>query len=265
LGRRCPSWPDSLEGQPQEVDLLSVTAPISYGFVELVLDDGPLHFELRRSSRRSIGISVHPGGAVVVTAPKRASMGKIYETLQEHGSWVRQQVSSFRNVPSPPPPPKWIDGEPYPFLGKAYPLRLIQAEEKGVWRTDHEILVHLPHPSRKKMVRDLVKGWEQEEARAVFQHRMNLLIRDTPALDVRVTPVLKLRRMKARWGSCSPDGTILMNTHAIKVPLRLVEYILVHELCHLKVPNHSAEFWAYLDRCMPDWKRRKDALDRQIV
>jgi predicted metal-dependent hydrolase len=242
-----------------------VTAPISHGFVELVLDDGPLHFELRRSSRRSIGISVQPGGTVVVTAPKRASMGRILETLQEHGDWVRRQVTNLRDAPPAPPPPKWTDGEAHAFLGRAYPLRLIQAEEKGVWRTDHEILVHLPDPSRKKMVRGLVEGWEQEEARAVFLHRMNLLIRNTPALEVRVTPTLKLRRMKARWGSCSPDGTILMNTHAIKVPLKLVEYILVHEFCHLKVPNHSAEFWAYLTRCMPDWKRRKEALDRQAV
>jgi len=56
-----------------------------------------------------------------------------------------------------------------------------------------------------------------------------------------------------------------MNTHAIKVPLKMVDYILMHELCHLKVPNHSPEFWAHLGRCMPDWQRRKAALDRQVV
>jgi predicted metal-dependent hydrolase len=233
--------------------------------VELVLDDGPLHFELRRSSRRSIGISVQPGGTVVVTAPKRASMGKILETLQEHGAWVRRQVSNLRDAPQPPPTPKWMDGEPHAFLGRAYPLRLIQSEEKGVWRTDEEILVHLPKPSKREMVRKLVEGWEQEEARAVFLHRMDLLIRSTSALELSAVPKLKLRRMKARWGSCSEDGTILMNTHAIKVPLKLVEYILVHELCHLKVPNHSSDFWAHMDRCLPDWKRRKEALDRQAV
>lgn len=243
-----------------------MTAPISHGFVELVLDDGPLHFELRRSSRRSIGITVQLGGDVVVTAPKRASMGKIYETLQEHCSWLRRQIVNLRDAPLPPPPPKWTDGEPHPFLGKAYPLRLIQSDEKGVWRTDSEILVHLPTPGKRERVRRLVEGWIQEEARAVFSHRMGVILRTTPALEVRVVPTLKLRRMKARWGSCSPEeGTILMNTHAIKVPLKLVDYILVHELCHLKVPNHSAEFWAHMDRCMPDWKRRKDALDRQAV
>jgi predicted metal-dependent hydrolase len=144
-------------------------------------------------------------------------------------------------------------------------LRLIPSHERGVWRTDHEILVHLPEPEDRKAVRRLVEDWIREEARALFLHRMTSLVRSIPALDVKDIPRLKLRRMKARWGSCSPEGVILMNTHAIKVPLKLVDYILVHELCHLRIPNHSPAFWAHLDRCMPDWRRRKAALDRQVV
>jgi len=201
----------------------------------------------------------------VVTAPNRASMGKIRETLQKHGQWVRRQVSQLRNVPLPPPPPRWVEGEGHAFLGRAYPLRLIHGENQGVWRTDQELLVHLPKPHKREMVRQLVERWMQEEARTLFLHRMAMLIRGTPALEVEKTPELKLRRMKSRWGSCSPGGGILMNTHAIKVPLKMVDYILMHELCHLKVPNHSPEFWAHLGRCMPDWQRRKAALDRQVV
>ena len=242
-----------------------MTPPISQGYVEFALGDETLHFELRRSSRRSIGISVQPGGAVVVTAPNRASMGKIYETLQKHGRWVRRQLSKLQDTPLPPPPPKWIEGEIHAFLGNPYPLRLLQGEEKGVWRTDYELLVHLPNPEKREMVREVMEGWMREEAGVLFLYRMEALIRGTPALEVQEIPTLKLRRMKSRWGSCAPEGRILMNTHAIKLPLRLVDYILMHELCHLKVPNHSREFWSYLGRCMPDWQRRKAALDRQAV
>lgn len=242
-----------------------MTPPVSHGYVEFVLEDETLHFELRRSSRRSIGITVQPGGAVVVTAPNRASMGKIFETLQKHGRWVRRQVTKLQNTPLPPPPPRWIEGELHAFLGHPYPLRLMQGEGKGVWRTDHELLVHLPKPQKREMVRQVVEGWMQEEASVIFLHRMEALSRSTPALEVQKSPTLKLRRMKSRWGSCSPDGRILMNTHAIKLPLRLVDYILMHEMCHLKVPNHSPDFWAYLGRCLPDWQRRKATLDRQAV
>jgi len=242
-----------------------VTPPVSVGFGELRLEDGPLQFELRRSSRRSIGITVQLGGTVVVTAPYRASMGKIHEALAKNGRWVRRKVKELRDAPAPPPPPRWVEGEFHRYLGREYPLRLFRGEEKGVWLTDHELLVHLPEPGKRDEVRKLVEEWMLDEARALFRHRMENLVRSTPALLLRKTPTLNLRRMTSRWGSCSPKGRILMNTHAVKLALPLVDYILMHELCHLRVPNHSRAFWAYLSECMPDWERRKKALDRQAV
>lgn len=242
-----------------------MTPPISEGFGELYLEDGPLHFELRRSSRRSIGITVQLGGTVVVTAPLRAPMGKIHEALEKHGRWVRKKVAELRDAPPPPPPPRWVDGELHRYLGRTYPLRILKGERRGVWLTDHELLVYLPDPRRRDAARKLVEGWMLEEARVLFRHRMQNLIRKTPALQLRGIPVLSLRRMSSRWGSCSPKGRILMNTHAIKLPLSLVDYILMHELCHLRVPNHSRVFWRHLTDCMPDWERRKRVLDRQVV
>ncbi len=200
---------------------------------------------------------------MVVTAPQRAPMGRIRRTLAKNEEWVRRQVDKLREAPLPLPPPRWVDGELHPFLGRAYPLRLLDGDAPTVWRTDEEIQVYLPSPHRNRTVQKVVDAWYREEARAFFLTRMKALVRATPALGVRRMPELKLRRMKARWGSCSPDGRILMNTHAIKLPPRLVDYILMHELCHLRVPNHSADFWAHLGRCMPDWERRKTALDRR--
>lgn len=202
---------------------------------------------------------------MVVTAPFRASMGRIQEALEKHGQWVRKKVAELEEAPLPPPPPRWVDGETHPYLGRKYPLRILRGEARGVWLTDQEILVHLPDPRDRARVRRLVEDWMREEARSLFSHRMERLVRGTPALQLRRMPVLNLRRMKSRWGSCSPRGRILMNTHAVKLPLGLVDYILMHELCHLKVPNHSPAFWAHLAACMPDWEKRKQALDRQAL
>ena len=242
-----------------------MTPPVSIGFGELHLEDGPLQFELRRSSRRSIGITVQIGGAVVVTAPNRASIRKIHEALEKNGPWVRRKVKELRAAPAPPPPPRWVEGEVHRHLGREYPLRLFRGEAKGVWLTDHELLVHLPDPRKRDDVRKCVEGWMLGEARLLFRFRMESLIRAAPSLGLRRTPALNLRRMTSRWGSCSPNGRILMNTYAIKLPLGLVDYILMHELCHLKVPNHSRAFWDHLSACMPDWEKRKKALDRQVV
>ena len=201
----------------------------------------------------------------MVTAPHRASMGKIHEALEKHGRWVRKKVAELREAPPPPPPPRWVEGELHRFLGRDYPLRLVEGGGKGVWLTDDDLLVLLPAPGGREAVRRLVEDWMLEEARALFRHRMEGLVRRTPSLGIREVPILGLRRMKSRWGSCSPRGRILMNTCAVKLPLGLVDYILMHELCHLKVPNHSPAFWAHLSDCMPDWPRRKRALDRQGV
>lgn len=259
-----PRKGDSSPDQDSEL-FFPVTAPISFGFGTLDLEDGPLRFELRRSSRRSIGISVELGGTVVVTAPLRASMAKIHHTLTKHGRWIRRKVAELRDAPIPPPPPKWVEGECHAYLGKAYPLRLIEHETRGVWLSDHELLVFLPNPQKREAVKRVMEGWISEEARSLFWHRLESLIRETPQLQLKVTPVINLRRMKARWGSCSPQGRILMNTHAVKLPLRLIDYILMHELCHLKVPNHSRAFWEHLSECLPDWRRRKEILERQFV
>lgn len=202
---------------------------------------------------------------MVVTAPWRTPVGRIHRTVEEHGDWVRKKVVELRDAPPPPPPPRWVEGEGHPFLGKEYPLRISQGSPRGVWLTDQELLVRVPDPRNRESIRKTVGSWVLEEARSLFTHRMETLVRSTPALGLQRLPTLSLRRMKSRWGSCSPRGRILMNTHAVKLPLPLVDYILMHELCHLKVPDHSQAFWTHLGACMPDWERRKRALDGERV
>ena len=238
--------------------------PVSLGLCTLRPQDGPVRFELRRSSRRTIGITVEMGGRVVVTAPRRASMEKIHEALERHRGWLRGQVTKLRATP-PPRPPSWIEGEPQRFLGKDYPLSLILGPRKSVRRTLENLRVELPDPRDREAVRKLVERWYLEEARSLFHRRMEELVGRTPALGLKALPQLRLRRMTRRWGSCSPRGGILMNTHAVKLPQRLVDYILMHELCHVRIPNHGRRFWALLTECMPDWRKRKEELDAEVL
>jgi hypothetical protein len=204
------------------------------------------------------------GGRVVVTAPRRASLEKVREALERHRSWLRGQVAKLEAIPVPPPP-SWCDGEPQRYLGRDYPLRLVAGPGRSVRRTLDTLRVELPDPRDREMVRRLVEGWLLEEARELFHRRMEELVGRTPALALRGPPPLALRRMTRRWGSCSPKGRILMNTHAIKLPQRLVDYILMHELCHVRIPNHGRGFWNLLSQCMPDWKKRKEELDAEVL
>ncbi len=191
-------------------------------------------------------------------------MEKVREALERHRSWLRGQVAKLRAMPAPRPP-SWTDGEPQRFLGRDFDLRVVAGPRKSVRRTLDSLRVELPDPRDRASVRKLVEGWYLEEARHLFSRRMEELVWRTPALGVKELPFLSLRRMTRRWGSCSPRGRILMNTHAVKLPQRLVDYILMHELCHVRVPNHGRRFWALLTECMPDWKKRKEELDAEVL
>lgn len=238
--------------------------PLTEGSRVLPLRDGPIRFELRRSRRRTIGITVEMGGRVVVTAPLRASLERIWEALERHRGWLRNQVAKLQEF-APPPPPRWCEGELHRFLGREYPLRLVPAPRRRVSLTPHGLWAELPHPHDAEQVRRTVEEWYRHTAKRFFSSRLEDLVRRATPLGLDKPPALTVRKMRRRWGSCSSQGRILMNSHAIKLPRRLLDYVLLHELCHLKVPHHGPSFWNLLARCLPDWRERKADLDREVL
>jgi predicted metal-dependent hydrolase len=105
-----------------------------------------------------------------------------------------------------------------------------------------------------------MERWFLEHARETFGRRLDALVRNASRLRLAEAPPLLVRKLRTRWGSCSPQGRILMNVEAVRLPLPCIDYLLLHELCHLRVPNHGARFWRLLDACMPDWERWRGRL-----
>lgn len=121
-------------------------------------------------------------------------------------------------------------------------------------------LVTVPDPRDTPRVRRLMERWFLEHARETFGRRLDALVRNASRLRLAEAPPLLVRKLRTRWGSCSPQGRILMNVEAVRLPLPCIDYLLLHELCHLRVPNHGARFWRLLDACMPDWERWRGRL-----
>jgi hypothetical protein len=110
----------------------------------------------------------------------------------------------------------------------------------------------------------LVEDWYREHAGPIFERRLERCYETARRLGIQRPPI-RLRRMKTRWGSCTKKGEVLLNTELIKTPLHCIEYVIMHELCHLREHNHTKEFFRLLSRCMPDWERRKQRLDSFIL
>jgi len=237
--------------------------PIPSGTGRLVIGEGAVEYRLFRSERRTLGITVEPGGALRVTAPHEATSDRITEGLRRRRSWIRRRMREVSDQPLPAPTPEWIGGETHRYLGRQYRLKIRRGEPQVLLRGGYfEVASGDRSPSA---VRQLLERWYREHATALFERRAAVLIGATPRLRLHQVPPIRVRKMRKRWGSWTPAGNLLLNVEAVKLPLGCVDYLLMHELCHLRVPDHGKRFWRLLEACMPDWERWRERMGQAEV
>lgn len=217
-------------------------------------------YALLRSGRRTLGITVTAEGAVRVTAPDGVDQHRVEQVLRRRGDWLKRQLRAAVARPRPVPPPGWVPGETHRYLGRQYRLR-VGVGEPGVRLVGRyfQVSVRNRSPDQVKAAMDY---WYREHAKALFVRRAAELVERTPRLRLKEPPPIRVRSMRKRWGSWTPAGNLLLNVEAVKLPLGCVDYLLMHELCHLRVPDHGKRFWRLLDACMPDWERWRERLGK---
>ena len=237
------------------------SGPIDVGEHEIVLGREVRCYRLRRSARRTLAITVEPGGGLVVTAPDAATLAQIEAVLRRRRQWIARRTREAAALPPPSVPREWVSGETHRYLGRQYRLRVRRGASTTTVLTGRYIAVTVPNPADREQVRRAAEQWYRTHARETFSHRMQNLVRQTSRLRLKAPPELIVRQMRKRWGSCSAGGRILMNVDAVKLPVGCIDYLILHELCHVRVPNHGSAFWRLLDACMPDWERWRRRLD----
>lgn len=210
--------------------------------------------------RKKIIVHVHPNGSVQVDAPSGVANAAVKEAVQKRARWVITQLEQLREQQREVLPRRYVSGESHFYQGRRYPLKIVQTQGKprvALWRGQLGIFT----PDRSpRMVKTLLWQWYRTHARDTFERRIGVLAQQVSWLPGQ-RPPLTLRTMKKRWGSCSPRGQIVLNPHLVKAPRDCIDYVIVHELCHLKEHNHSPQFYQSLSRLMPDWKAVKARLD----
>lgn len=223
-----------------------------------------IEYQLRYSSRKTLAIDVHPDLSVVVTAPTGSMDEAVVKRVEKRAAWIVQQQRFFENYLPTLPPRRYVSGESHRYLGRQYRLRVHQADTDGVKMARGQINVGLVDTAKKERVRSLVTRWFRERAEIVFGE-----VFDTCAARVERHGIqangFQIRRMINRWGSCTVEGNILLNLDLIVAPVSCIEYVVVHELCHLKEHNHGNDFYRLLKAMMPDWERRRERLNQCVV
>jgi hypothetical protein len=228
----------------------------------ILYGEARLSYRVNYNPRRSTRMAIHvlPDGSVVVDAPPGVDSARIRQAVQKRAQWVARHLEKYGRLREYVLPREYVSGESHFYLGRRYLLKVVRSDNgspstklvRGSFR------VVTPDTSAER-VRDLLWGWYLEHARAYFQGRLEALAGQLGWLSQ--PPRWRLRSMKRQWGSCSPQGVLTLNPHLVKAPGRCVEYVLLHELCHLREHNHSQRFYRLLARQMPDWKQVKAHLD----
>jgi predicted metal-dependent hydrolase len=221
-----------------------------------------LPFRLIRSARRSLGLMVYRDGSIVVRAPRWVNLAEIYAFLHERWEWMLEKRAEFADEPAPVPV-RYEDGTRFLHLGHWYTLRIGVGGRAQAGIVDEEIVVRLPGGAlaTQEDIEAAIRRWQRREADKLFPVRLAFCHEHMKALHLPF-PDMKIRRMRSRWGSCSSKVVITLNLELMRMPLECIDYVVIHELCHLVEFHHGPAFYALQERFMPDWKQRKELLQR---
>ena len=220
-----------------------------------------LPYTIRRSARRkkTVAVTVDPAGSVLVVAPQRLASARLDTIVTRKAAWIAQQLRHLEAHSPPPAPREFVSGESVLYLGRHYRLKVHphetgKARLRGGW-------LHVPAPAgaqRTAHVRATLVSWFRRHAVARLPERVEAW-RAKAGVAPRGVVVADQRK---RWGSCDQRGTIRLNWRIIQAPMRLVDYVVVHELMHLRHRGHGRDYWQAVGRVMPDYDRRREDLRR---
>lgn len=218
-------------------------------------------FHLSYSNRKVMEISVRPDGRVVVKAPLGTNKDLIERCIHKRAYWINRQLRHFEQFEPRTPKRRFIGGESHLYLGRKYRLKIRRSETKKVSLTHGYFHIASPDTAPEQVAK-LLNEWYRRKAEICFSRALEKCWHSHrfPKKGVE-KPTLKIRTMKTRWGSLSKRGGVTLNLELVKAPVECIEYVVVHELCHLFHPNHGKAFHNLLEKCLPDWQKRKHKLE----
>lgn len=221
--------------------------------------DSTIHFDVSYSRRRkTISITVEASGKVRVVAPEGISEDILIKQVKSQATWITNKLSQSQNSQSLTK--ELVNGECFLYLGRNYPLKLIIDNtiikpEVAICQDHFRVVTHSRDP---QVINNAIEAWYRLQALKYIQERLPYFQTIVGVRPAKVT----IKTQQTRWGSCSSLGNLNFNWRAIMAPAPVLDYLIVHELCHLIHLNHSKDFWDLVSAILPDYKERKDWLKK---
>lgn len=203
--------------------------------------------KLVRSKRKTLSLIVETDGTLTVRAPLRMKEADIRQLIEEKKDWIKRKQARVRKEAVVPR--QYVDGETFLYLGKEYPLRLVPNQKPALVIERFFKLTKSVQPQAEPVF----EAWYKKQARVILTERVEFYARKHGFKMEKI----RISSARTRWGSCSSKGTLSFTWRLVMAPLEIIDYVVVHELCHLEEMNHSKSFWARVEGILPDYKRRR--------
>ena len=229
----------------------------------VIVEGREILYSLERKPVRNLNLRVRKDGRVYVSADAYIPCGEIDAFVVSKAPYIQKALDHFHEMAQYRPQPKqYVSGETFTILGRGLRLQVTQAAKESISADGVYIQLSVRDLRDIERKRRIVNRFLDQQCRMVFCDVMDMLYPSFQKYGVQ-KPSLRIRDMETRWGSClAKKGIITLNKRLLEAPRHCIEYVVMHELCHMVHPNHSRQFYAFLTMLMPDWKERKQYLDK---
>lgn len=222
-----------------------------------------IDYKLLVMDRKSLEIAVHPDKSVIVKAPSSSSAEAVEAKVRKRARWIKRQIAYFSQFDPLIPARKYVGGESHLYLGRKYRLKIEKAKRDQVLLKNGYFYIDCIN-DKPPYIKTLLDTWYRQRAEIIVSKVFDDCWERFKKESLE-KPTLKLQKMEKRWGSLSPKGRLTLNLSLVKTPRECIEYVVIHELCHLQHHHHNPDFYKLLDRTMPDWTKRKHKLEMSLA
>jgi predicted metal-dependent hydrolase len=223
-----------------------------------------IDFSLSYGDRKTLEIAVHPDQTVVVKAPLGTDDEAIRARVARRAGWIIKQQVFFRQFEPRTPERRYVGGETHLYLGRHYRLKISRGNRDAVKLTRGYFEIEIRGDVSSEKVKCLLERWYRDKAAERFRESLDCCCshfeKHSPA-----KPRIQVKRMQKRWGSLSANGMLTLNADLIRASRECIDYVITHELSHLRYKNHGPEFYRFLEKVMPDWEKRKHKLEAALA
>ena len=221
-----------------------------------------LAYAVHRAERESLRVSVYPDRRVEVHAPHWATDADVERRVRRRAAWIKRQLDFFLSFEPRHELKEYVPGETHRYLGRRYRIRWVPTEGADAATCQLRGGFYEVRTGTREEIRPALEQWFSERANTQLPRVAAPWLKLFEEVHQVRPSKLTVRPLAVRWGSCTPSGRVTLNRELIHHPRACIEYVVVHELCHLVEPNHTKRFWALLTRMLPDWEGRKGRLER---